>query len=291
MDSKLREKLLAAQRNEITECLIYERLAVRTKDEHNRKVIEQIARDERRHYERLAKRTGVEVKPSRVQAALYVAIARLFGLSFGLRLMEKGEDLAVGVYGALETAVPEMGELMADEQRHEEEILGMIEEERITYASSMVLGLNDALVELTGALAGLTLALRDPRLIAITGLITGVAASMSMAASEYLASREDDAGDSGKDPLKSAAYTGTAYIITVAILITPYLLLGNVFVSMAVMLTASILIIASYNFYITTAKNQNFWHRFGEMAVISLGVAAVSFGVGFVVNHVFGADA
>ena len=67
----------------------------------------------------------------------------------------------------------------------------MIREKQLDYVGSIVLGLNDALVELTGALAGLTLALQNTRLIAIAGLITAIAASFSMAASEYLSNKSD----------------------------------------------------------------------------------------------------
>ena len=63
----------------------------------------------------------------------------------------------------------------------------------------VVLGLNDALVELTGVLAGLTLALRETRLIAMAGLITGIAASLSMAASEYLSTKTEEV-DKDPDP-------------------------------------------------------------------------------------------
>ena len=56
----------------------------------------------------------------------------------------------------------------------------------------MVLGLNDALVEFTGALAGYTFALQNTLLVAMTGLITGVAASLSMATSEYLSTKSEE---------------------------------------------------------------------------------------------------
>ena len=74
------------------------------------------------------------------------------------------------------------------------------------------------------------------------------------------------------------------------ILIAPYLLLTNVYVSAAVMLSLSILIILSYNFYITTAKGLGLWRRFGEMAAISLSVAGISFVVGILARTVFGVD-
>jgi VIT1/CCC1 family predicted Fe2+/Mn2+ transporter len=53
------------------------------------------------------------------------------------------------------------------------------------------------------------------------------------------------------------------------------------------MLTLSILIILSYNFYITTAKGLSLWRRFAEMALISLSVAGISFLVGVIVRTVF----
>ena len=94
----------------------------------------------------------------------------------------------------------------------------------------MVLGLNDALVELTGALAGLMLALQNVKLISLSGLITGIAASLSIAASEYLSTRSEDIG---KHPVSAAIYIGIAYIITVTLLILPYLLLTNYYLDLA----------------------------------------------------------
>lgn len=88
----------------------------------------------------------------------------------------------------------------------------------------MVLGLNDALVELTGVLAGLTLALQNTRLVAMTGFITGIAASLSMSASEYLSAKSEEGP---QDPLKASIYTGSAYVLTVLFLIFPYLLFTN----------------------------------------------------------------
>jgi VIT1/CCC1 family predicted Fe2+/Mn2+ transporter len=183
---------------------------------------------------------------------------------------------------------PELAGLFLDEQRHESEVLGLFEEERITCAGSIVLGLNDALMELTGALAGLTFALQNSRLIAMTGFITGVAASMSMIASEFLSSREET--ETSEKPSKSAAYTGTAYIVTVLVLILPYLLLHNVYIAAATMMGLSILIIFGYNFYITTAKGLRFWRRFSEMAAISVVVACISFLIGVAVRTFFGIE-
>ena len=152
---------------------------------------------------------------------------------------------------------------------------------------SIVLGLNDALVELTGALAGFTFALQNTRLIAITGLITGIAASFSMAASEYLSQRSEGEGEKA---FKSSLYTGTAYIITVILLILPYLLIEHFMIALGATLAIGIAIIFFFNYYISVAKDLNFKARFSEMAIISLGVSAITFLIGVLVRQFIGVD-
>ena len=90
--------------------------------------------------------------------------------------MEKGEENAQDDYQQLFEIIPEAETIMRNENQHESALLQLLDEEKLWYTGSIVLGLNDALVELTGALAGLTLALQNTKLISLTGLITGIAA-------------------------------------------------------------------------------------------------------------------
>jgi VIT1/CCC1 family predicted Fe2+/Mn2+ transporter len=246
-------------------------------------VLEGIARDELRHYEFFRTLTGRDVPPRRLSALFFYAVSRLLGLTFGTKLMELAEERARAGYGELARVVPGMAEIEADEGRHESELLAMLDEERLRYAGSVVLGLSDALVELTGMLAGLTLALANARLIAATGLITGAAASLSMAASEYLSTKSEDEG--GKSPAKAALYTGSAYVLAVAMLITPYFLSADVYRALGFTVGAAILLIFAFSYYISVAKSLPFWRRFIEMALVSLGVAAASFGIGALVRQ------
>jgi VIT1/CCC1 family predicted Fe2+/Mn2+ transporter len=108
-----------------------------------------------------------------------------------------------------------------------------------------------------------------------------------MAASEYLSTASEN---TDKHPIRAAVYTGIAYIVTVALLILPYLLLHNEFVALAVSLVTSVLIIALFNFYTSVAQNKNFWKNFLQMAGVSLGVAAFSFLIGFLINNWLGVD-
>lgn len=287
ISAQIRDQILVFQENEITEFYIYQRLAAFVKNKANADILRQIAQDEHRHYVEWQKLTQAEVKPNWSQVWFFTMISRLFGFTFGIKLMERGEDDAQRKYETVSNEIPEAKMIIHEEIAHEEALIAMLDEESLRYAGSMVLGLSDALVELTGALAGFTLALQNTNLIALSGLITGVAATMSMAASEYLSTRAES---DGKNPVKSAIYTGVAYIVTVAILITPYLVLDNYYLCLVISLTSAVIIIAVFNYYIAVAKDESFSKRFFEMAGISLGVAVLSFIFGYVIRNTLGIE-
>jgi VIT1/CCC1 family predicted Fe2+/Mn2+ transporter len=277
----IREKILVFQRLEITEHQIYKRLADKINSPENAKIVAQIAEDELRHYEGLKKYSGQDIPPDWLTMWTYYTISRLFGFTFGIKLLERSEKGVQRDYDEIISAVPEAATFKHEEEIHEEKLVAMLDEERLRYAGSIVLGLNDALVELTGALAGLTLALQNEKLIALSGLITGIAASMSMAASEYLSTRSEN---TDKHPVRAAIYTGIAYIGTVILLVLPYLLFTNYYLDLAIALTTAVIIIAVFNYYISVAKDESFRERFLEMAGLSLGVALFSFIVGYFIR-------
>lgn len=284
---EMRKNLLHLQQEERNGQVIYQRLAGRVKDAHNRQVLERIAAEEQKHYNIWKKYTQEDVPASIAKTTFFYWVSRLFGLTFGVKLMELGEEHTQEAYELLLDTIPEARAMQKEEEKHEEELLEMLDEESLRYAGSVVLGLNDALVELTGALAGFTLAFQNSRVIALAGLITGISASFSMAASEYL-SNKAEGGE--QDPLKSAVYTGIAYFFTVAMLIFPFLVLENHLLSLGWTILNAILIIAVFNYYLSVAKSLNFKQRFLEMASISLGVALISFLIGELVRRWFGID-
>jgi VIT1/CCC1 family predicted Fe2+/Mn2+ transporter len=275
------KRVLGFQRTEITEHHIYARLAKKVNSPENVQIMEKIAQDELRHYNEWKRYSQQEVQPDWFKVWWYYLISRLFGYTFGIKLMEQGEQEAQHNYAQIAATIPDANRLQHEEDVHEEQLIGMLSEERLQYAGSVVLGLNDALVELTGALAGLTLALQNVKLIALSGLITGIAAAMSMAASEYLSTRSED---TDKHPVRAAIYTGIAYIGTVFLLILPYLLFENYYLDLAWALTTAVIIIAVFNYYISVAKGEPFRERFLEMAGLSLGVALFSFIVGYFIR-------
>lgn len=281
LDENLRKALLAAQRSEITEHFIYEKLSQSTKDPYNAEILKRIASDELRHYDFWKEHTSEDVKPSKLKIWGYYLISRIFGMTFGIKLMEKGEGQAQKTYENISRSVPEANSIIEDEEEHEGQLIDLIDEERLRYVGSMVLGLNDALVELTGALAGLTFALQNTRVTAMAGLITGIAASLSMAASEYLSTKTEK---DKKSPVKASVYTGSAYVITVLFLIFPYLIFTDLYLCLGVTILNAIIVIFIFTFYISVAKDIPFKNRFLEMALISLGIAALTFTIGFIIR-------
>lgn len=279
------QDILNAQRNEITEYYIYSQLAHHLSEEKNRHILNKIAQDEKNHHDFWKTFTHREVKPSNFKIFIYILLSKLLGFTFAVKLMEKGEELAQVNYDTISKYIPHAKEIEKEEKRHETALLAMLDEERLRYVGSMILGVNDALVELTGALAGFTLALQNTKIIAMTGLITGIAASLSMAASEYLSTKAEK---QGKDPIKASLYTGSMYVFTVLVLISPYFIFSNVFVALACALMFAMLIILFFTFYISVAQDQPFKKRFLEMAGISLVVSTLTFAIGYLVRIFLG---
>jgi VIT1/CCC1 family predicted Fe2+/Mn2+ transporter len=275
--------LIAMQRGEITEYHIYKKIAAAQKDPHNQDVLTRIAEDELGHYGIWKRYTRQDVSPDIPRIWFYYLIALVSGITFAIKLMEGVEKRAQSYDKTLNDTIPEIQTILANEENHERELIALIDEERLKYVGSVVLGLNDALVEFTGTLAGLTFALQNSQIIAVAGLIMGVAASLSMGASEYLSQRSDGGPT---DPVKAAVYTGVAYIGTVALLILPFLILASPYYALLLTLLGAVLVIFLFTFYISVAKDLPFWRRFGEMLLISLGIAGISFIIGMLIRTV-----
>lgn len=278
--------LRVMQMNEATDCKVYRNLAARASGA-NREVLLRMSSDEAQHCKVWESYTNTPSKANTLKVYFYSLLGLLFGMTFVINLLESGEDAACHNYKALLGEVPEAAAIMDDESRHEAELAEMLDEEKLKYIGSMVLGLNDALVELTGALAGFTLALGNNKTVALAGFITGVAATLSMAASEYLSKKADP---TELHPLKAAIYTGIAYMITVSLLLTPYFTLESSYVALAICLVVAACVIFIFTFFVSVVRKEAFAPKFFEMLCISFSVAAVSFLIGWGAKHWMGIE-
>ena len=290
MATKLQRQLLSLQRMEATEGEIYRRLAKKQKNPSNKKILLQIAEEEGRHEAILAEATGQTVKPMMWKVWLHSQMAWIFGLTFAVKMLERVERDASTEYRKLG-----YDDLADEEDSHEERLIGLLEEGRLNYIGSVVLGMSDALIELTGALAGLTFAFGNLKMVALAGLVTGIAAAFSMGASEYLSTRSEK---KDTNPLTAAFFTWIAYLLTVFLLVAPYLIISPdtapVYglephvLALACTLIIGIVVIASFNFYVSVVEEVSFLHRFAEMAGLLFVVSLISFGIGIVLSNWMG---
>ena len=286
LERELRLKLLEFQRNEVTEHHVYRGLARMAKG-NNREVFLKLSEEELGHYRTLKEYTGEEVPPTRWKVFRYLLLARIFGVTFAMKLMEEGEKRAEAAYMEVAARIPELQRIVHEEESHEEALMEGIDEERLGYLSSMVLGINDALVELLGALAGLTLALGRSRLVGLVALITGIAAALSMAASEYLSTKSEGGA---KSPFRAAVYTGVAYIVTVALLVFPFFILENAYLALGLCLLDGLLVVGAFTFFMSVVRGLPYRKTLIEMAAIGLGVAGISFLIGWLLRSALGIE-
>lgn len=276
------------QQNELTESVIYKKIAKFAKGEENKQTLLRLSQEEENHYHIWKNYTEIQMKPQALKVFKYTLIARILGFTFAVKLMEKGEEVAQSEYELLADDVEESVFIKEQEEEHEQALLEMLDEESLQYVGSMVLGLSDALVELAGSLAGFTFALQNTRLIALSGLIVGISATFSMASSEFLSAKSEGRTDA----FKSCTYTGVAYLLTVIFLILPYLLFSvtQFIPALICMLLIIVLIIAGFTYYTSVAQDLPFKSRFLEMSIISLSVAVLSFVVGILAKKFLGVD-
>jgi VIT1/CCC1 family predicted Fe2+/Mn2+ transporter len=277
---------------EATEAEVYRRLAEMQEDPVNRSILKGIALEEERHEAVIAKMTGEEVKADRAKVARQIVLARLFGFTFSVKMMEATEQDAAAEYRNLG-----LHDIAEEEEAHEQNMIRMLDEERLRYSGSVVLGMSDALIELTGALAGLTFALQDLNLVALAGLVTGIAAAFSMGASEYLSSRTEKKAESA---VKAAFFTWISYLLTVLLLVAPFLIfqadspefhgLGPHVQALMCTFATGLLIVALFNFYLSVIEEVSFRSRFLEMAGILGVVSLISYGIGITLRGVLGVD-
>ena len=284
VDSDLKNELIKAQRKEITEHVIYGKLSGNAKG-NNSKVLKRISEDELRHYNEWREYTQTDVKPSGFTVTKYLIIAKIFGLMFMMKLLEGNEEKAQVNYYKISTALPNAKQIIAEEIEHEKLLIEMVDEKRLNYLSSIVSGLNDAMIELAGELAGFTFALQNPSLIGFAGLIAGTAQFLSSSASEielFLTERTAE----NREAIKKSFLEGTIYLITVFFLVIPFFLMQSPFVAMGVVAFNSFLIIVLFTYYVSVVKELSFKKMFSVTLLITLGIGTISFIIGWVVKTV-----
>lgn len=226
--------------------------------------------------------------PRRLSVLLALCLLRVLFWGLALRIMERRLRRQARRYGRLEQEYALMPGAEAAVNADAETLAAFLgDSDADTFMSAVVLGLNDALVEMTGALAGFTMVLQNNRLIMLAGFTTGIAATLSMAASEFFSQK---AAADGGQPRLAATYTGIAYLITVLLLLLPYMLLPKPLAALGVCMVVACLIILGFTWVDALLRGTSFWKGFLQMAGISFGVALAIFLLSWLVRVWLGVE-
>jgi VIT1/CCC1 family predicted Fe2+/Mn2+ transporter len=290
LPNPMRQRLMAFQRNEITEHHVYAAFA-RAAQGSNRDLLERIAADEMKHYHQFRRFTGCEVQPDRLKILFYRLCASLFGFTFGIRLMERGEKRAEEAYTHFRDSLPEIVRIIEEEARHEHALIEMVDEEKLGYMGSMVLALNNSIQEFSGIAAGLTFAMQAPaRTIGVTVLISGLAATLAMSASEYLSQKAESEAQgepTRKNPWKAVAYAGGIYLFVVLMIVLPFFVVKNCHAALAVAMGSVGVILAVFTFFMSVVRGLRYRTVLLEALGVALVVVVASFLIGTGARLVF----
>ncbi len=281
-------------RNELTEYLVYQKLASREKNFENRTLLEKLSAQERAHYEfwkSLAAEAGArdqDITPRPLGRYGTPLLRAFFGVTFTTKFLETHERGSIATYEAMLAGIPEhhrarLREIIEDEKGHEQSFIGGLREKRVAYVGFIALGLADAIVEITGVHAGFLGVTGSTLIAGVSGVIVGFAAAISMGSASYLQAKQDV----GKSPIVSGFATGISYLASVILLALPYFLIRTMITAFATSTSIGLLLLAAFTFYGSVLFDRAFAREFAESAALMLGTAVATFLLGTIVGGAF----
>lgn len=276
---------------EYRDWVIYRELAAMERSPRAKQILERFVEQEHRDF--LFWKARSEYKHFHIRNVTvwwHKAMRRILGLAFTAKLLERREREAHERYSAYLLSVADVEErafieqAIEQEKMHERELIGLIEEKSLNQVSNIVLGVNDGLIELSGALTGFALAFQATDMVALSGLITGIAAALSMTASAYLQA----AHEKGKNAWSAGIYTGLSYLAVVAVMVSPFFIADTIIRALTSMLVLMAGIVAALSIYTAVLFGRSFKKQFFTMLILSVGVAVIAFGIGLLARIMLG---
>ncbi len=258
-----------------------------------KKILADLAKHELAHFrfwKQFATTNNFSISP--FKRWLYQVARKMFGLTFTVRFLERHEKELINQYQHFLHEIKDaklkkkIQTIIQQEQQNERLLIGHIKEEKVEFISSIVLGLSDGLIEITGAVIGFALAFRVNSLVALTGSITGLAAALSMASSAYMQARYEKE----KNARKAAIYTGITYMMVVGLLLLPFLITTTIPAALTILGIIILFIISWTSYYTSILFERPFQRQFLEMMMFTVGVAGITFLIGLLLRHYFGAE-
>ena len=288
--SKLVEVAREAALDEFREYVVYSTLARMERRGDRRAVLERLAEQELNHFRFWSR--FAEVRPGRwvwVYAYFMAFLRLLFGITFVAKLLERGEEAAIARYRSVEHLLPEgdreaLRRIIKDEEEHERSLIAQIDDVIVKYMGALVLGLADAIIEITGAHAG-TLGTTNSTIVAgVIGLIVGMGAAISMASASYLQTKHEV----GRSPAVAALVTGVGYIFAVALMSLPYFLVHDIYLAFGASISVGVVLAFVLTFQAAVYAERDFKFEFLQTVGLLLGTAFLTYFVGDWLGTFFG---
>src|SRR5436190_14658792 len=247
-------------RDEYTDGAVYRTVSRHEKNQSFKKALQDLARGEESHYEFWKAYTpDSPVKVNRLKVYFTLLLRLTLGLTFTMKFLERHEDALHERYRQMVKNIPPADkarfEAMMEEEEHQESyLMGEIHEGRVKYMSFIVLGLADAVVEISGIHAGSLGIFGRTELAGLAGIIAGLAASIAMASAAYAQAKQGFQGSAKW----SAIYTGVSYMITAVFLALPYFLTPKMAVALGASLVIGVILVAAMTFYHTVVSVGHF---------------------------------
>nr|WP_206205769.1 VIT1/CCC1 transporter family protein [Thermococcus sp. Bubb.Bath] len=346
--------------DEYADSVLYAQLAKGEKDGRIKEEFLRLSQIESKHakfWHDFLESRGVEPPRPKVRRLHIVSVRllrRLLGPGAVASLLEMGENSAIQKYFRYLTKYAE--DLSGGEmERLKEVIIDELEHERFFEESKrrfhaenirdLVLGMNDGLVEILGAVTGLSAVYANaPKLVGISGLIVGVAGSLSMGIGAFISvrsqrqvnealkermsvlfrispdrakeeikarlieggvpeeiaektaeelSRKGDAAvklvipEGGENEVRSALYTGLAYLLGVAFPVLPYFLASSSIVALPFSILFAGAALAIVATLVSILSGISIRTKIVEMVTTGLGAAFMSYLFGRLMESVF----
>jgi VIT1/CCC1 family predicted Fe2+/Mn2+ transporter len=281
---------IESAQNEYKDYAVYAALARREKNPVSRKALKVMAESEKSHFEfwkKYAPRTVPKI--SRLKIWLHVFLRAFLGLTFTLKFHERHEHSVVVSYKSVFGLIPavdrsEFESMLQDEEQHEAYLMGQVREERVKYISFVVLGLADAVVEISGIHAGSLGVYTKTELAGLAGVVAGMAASISMASAAYAQAKQGFEGSAKW----GAIYTGISYMVTAIFLALPYFLTGSMVFALGASVTLGVVLVAMLTYYNAVVSTKGFARQFGELSAIILGASFALYLAGTLIRQLLG---
>jgi len=277
-------------RDEHTDGAVYQMLSRHEKNQSFKKALEDLARGEQSHYEFWKAYThDTTIKTNRLKIYFTLLLRLTLGLTFTMKFLERHEDALHERYRQMMKSIPPADkarfEAMMEEEEHQESyLMGEIHEGRVKYMSFIVLGLADAVVEISGIHAASLGIYNLTELAGIAGVVAGMAASLAMASAAYAQAKQGFEGSAKW----SAIYTGVSYMFTAIFLALPYFLTASKYAAIGISLLIGVALVAMMTYYDTVISARKFKRQFAEIAGIILAASLALYIAGTLIRQYFG---